>query len=352
MTGERRPARRTGRLPRPSVATSGRRSLARWARPASTRRAATTMSCPRRSRSATSWTVLTHWTNRRAVSTVRASWRRRVPPGGRAPRRRGARELRPGRGGPTGGRGGRRRRARRSRRRPTARGARRGDRRAGGRGRRRLRWRSCLDRGGAQRRSWATRRVLASGLTRTLQAGAVRITRATSARQPAQRSRQDCGRGADGGRRWGHEPSVQPARGRGRLHRALRPRSPDLPGAFLVSDTFGGLLSIALLVALLAAAYVPLGDYMARVYTSTRHLRAERAVYRLSGVNPDAEQGARSYATSVVGFSLVGIVVADGDPARPGRAADGPRPAGCAVLDVVQHRGLLRHQHQLAVLRR
>ena len=76
-----------------------------------------------------------------------------------------------------------------------------------------------------------------------------------------------------------------------------------------MSDTLGGLLTIALLVALLAAAYVPLGDYMARVYTSTSHLRVERAVYRLSGVNPDAEQGARSYATGVVGFSLVSIVV-------------------------------------------
>jgi K+-transporting ATPase ATPase A chain len=76
-----------------------------------------------------------------------------------------------------------------------------------------------------------------------------------------------------------------------------------------VSDTLAGLLSIGLLVALLAAAYVPYGDYMARVYTSTRHLRAERLVYRLSGVNPDAEQGARSYATSVIGFSLVSTVV-------------------------------------------
>ncbi|MBI4901542.1 MAG: potassium-transporting ATPase subunit KdpA [Actinobacteria bacterium] len=76
-----------------------------------------------------------------------------------------------------------------------------------------------------------------------------------------------------------------------------------------MSDTSSGLLTIALLVALLAAAYVPLGDYMARVYTSTSHLRVERAVYRLSGVDPDAEQGARSYATGVVGFSLVSIVV-------------------------------------------
>jgi K+-transporting ATPase ATPase A chain len=75
-----------------------------------------------------------------------------------------------------------------------------------------------------------------------------------------------------------------------------------------MSDTVSGLLSIAVLLGLLALAYVPLGDYMARVLTSTRHLRAERVVYRLTGVDPDAEQGARSYATSVVGFSLVGIV--------------------------------------------
>ncbi len=76
-----------------------------------------------------------------------------------------------------------------------------------------------------------------------------------------------------------------------------------------MTDTLGGLLTIALLVALLAAVYAPYGDYMARVYTSTTHLRVERLVYRLSGVDPDAEQGARSYATSVVGFSLVSIVV-------------------------------------------
>ena len=76
-----------------------------------------------------------------------------------------------------------------------------------------------------------------------------------------------------------------------------------------MSDTASGLLTIAALVALLAAAYVPVGDYMARVWTSTHHLRVERAVYRLTGVDPDAEQGARSYATSVVGFSLVGVVV-------------------------------------------
>ncbi|WP_340538126.1 potassium-transporting ATPase subunit KdpA [Nocardioides sp. GXZ039] len=75
-----------------------------------------------------------------------------------------------------------------------------------------------------------------------------------------------------------------------------------------MSPTAAGLLSIATLVALLAAAYVPLGDYMARVYTGTTHLRVERLVYRVSGVRPDAEQSPRAYLLSVLGFSLVSLV--------------------------------------------
>ena len=76
-----------------------------------------------------------------------------------------------------------------------------------------------------------------------------------------------------------------------------------------MTDTMGGLLSIAVLLTLLAVLYVPLGDYMARVYTSSRHQRVERLVYRFTGVSPDAEQSPRSYAISVVGFSLVSIAV-------------------------------------------
>jgi len=76
-----------------------------------------------------------------------------------------------------------------------------------------------------------------------------------------------------------------------------------------MGDTVSGLLSIAVLLGLLALAYVPLGDHMARVYTGVRHLRVERGVYRLARVDPDAEQSARSYALSVVGFSLVGVAL-------------------------------------------
>lgn len=76
-----------------------------------------------------------------------------------------------------------------------------------------------------------------------------------------------------------------------------------------MSDTVSGLLSIAAMVLVLALAYRPLGDYMARVYDSTRHLLLERGVYRLTGANPDVEQSPRSYAVGVVGFSLVSVVV-------------------------------------------
>lgn len=76
-----------------------------------------------------------------------------------------------------------------------------------------------------------------------------------------------------------------------------------------MSDTAAGLLSIAALLVLLALVYVPLGDHMARVLTSTRHLRVERAVYRLGGVDPDAEQSTRGYVLSLLAFSGVGIVL-------------------------------------------
>ena len=76
-----------------------------------------------------------------------------------------------------------------------------------------------------------------------------------------------------------------------------------------MSDTLSGLLTIAALIVLLAIVHVPLGDYMARVFTSTRHGRVERAVYRVTGVDPDAEMSPRGYVTSLLAFSLVSILV-------------------------------------------
>lgn len=76
-----------------------------------------------------------------------------------------------------------------------------------------------------------------------------------------------------------------------------------------ISGAASGLLTIAALAIVLAGVYVPFGDYMARVFTSPRHWTIEQRAYHLVGVDPDAEQSARSYILSVLGFSLVGIVV-------------------------------------------
>jgi K+-transporting ATPase ATPase A chain len=65
---------------------------------------------------------------------------------------------------------------------------------------------------------------------------------------------------------------------------------------------------IGVLVVLLAATVPFLARYLAHVYTSERHMGVERATYRVLRVDPDADQHWRSYAMSVLGFSLVGIL--------------------------------------------
>lgn len=75
-----------------------------------------------------------------------------------------------------------------------------------------------------------------------------------------------------------------------------------------MSQTTAGVLFLVSLIAAIVAVHVPLGDYMYRVYSSERHSRTERFVYRLIGADPDAEQTWRTYARSVLAFSAVSIV--------------------------------------------
>lgn len=67
-------------------------------------------------------------------------------------------------------------------------------------------------------------------------------------------------------------------------------------------------LFIASLILALALCYRPLGDYMYRVYTGTRHSAVERVIYRLLGVQADAEQRWGAYARAVPAFSVVSIL--------------------------------------------
>lgn len=75
-----------------------------------------------------------------------------------------------------------------------------------------------------------------------------------------------------------------------------------------MSDTAAGLLQAGALVAALALCYRPLGGYMARVLASERDLRVERALYRVVGVDSQAEQRWSLYAVSLLAFSFVSVV--------------------------------------------
>ncbi|MCR2764116.1 potassium-transporting ATPase subunit KdpA [Microbacterium sp. zg.B48] len=67
-------------------------------------------------------------------------------------------------------------------------------------------------------------------------------------------------------------------------------------------------LQIATLVLVLALLYRPLGDYIARIYTTHKHLAVERGTYRLIAVDPKSEQTWQAYLRGVLLFSLIGIL--------------------------------------------
>ena len=65
---------------------------------------------------------------------------------------------------------------------------------------------------------------------------------------------------------------------------------------------------LATLLVALAIVHRPLGDYLARTYTSTKHLKVERGFYRVIGVDGSSEQSWSAYLRSVLVFSLLGIL--------------------------------------------
>jgi K+-transporting ATPase ATPase A chain len=76
-----------------------------------------------------------------------------------------------------------------------------------------------------------------------------------------------------------------------------------------MSATAAGWLQFALLVIALAVVHKPLGDYMARVFTTEKQWRVEKLLYRTVGVDADSEQRWPTYVRSVLAFSLVGVLL-------------------------------------------
>ncbi|MFD5338495.1 potassium-transporting ATPase subunit KdpA [Streptomyces hawaiiensis] len=75
-----------------------------------------------------------------------------------------------------------------------------------------------------------------------------------------------------------------------------------------MGPVLAGVLQLLALTAALALAYVPAGTYMARVYSSKQHLRAERWIYRAIGADPDTEMTWTAYLRGVLAFSVVGVL--------------------------------------------
>jgi len=75
-----------------------------------------------------------------------------------------------------------------------------------------------------------------------------------------------------------------------------------------MNSALAGWLQLALLVAALAVCYVPVGNYMAHIFTTDKHWRAERGIYRLIGINPAADQKWSAYLRSMLAFSFVSVL--------------------------------------------
>src|SRR6202142_4071616 len=76
--------------------------------------------------------------------------------------------------------------------------------------------------------------------------------------------------------------------------------------------TFAGWLTIVLFVVILTALAFPLGGYLARVYSGERVFLSaifagpERFLYGILRVDPERRQDWKSYAKSLIIFSLAG----------------------------------------------
>jgi potassium-transporting ATPase potassium-binding subunit len=75
-----------------------------------------------------------------------------------------------------------------------------------------------------------------------------------------------------------------------------------------MNSALAGVLQIVLLVAALAICYKPLGDYIARIFMSPKHLRAEKVIYKLVGIDPEADQRWGTYARSMLAFSGICVL--------------------------------------------
>ena len=75
-----------------------------------------------------------------------------------------------------------------------------------------------------------------------------------------------------------------------------------------MSGTAAGWLQFALLFAALAVCYVPLGNYIAHIFTTDKDWKIERGFYKLIGIDRNADQKWSVYVRSILAFSFVSVM--------------------------------------------
>ncbi|AZP16308.1 potassium-transporting ATPase subunit KdpA [Streptomyces aquilus] len=75
-----------------------------------------------------------------------------------------------------------------------------------------------------------------------------------------------------------------------------------------MGPVLAGVLQLLALIGALALAYIPLGTYMARVYSTDKHWRVEKWIYRCIGADPDTQMRWTAYLRGVLAFSAVGVL--------------------------------------------
>jgi K+-transporting ATPase ATPase A chain len=75
-----------------------------------------------------------------------------------------------------------------------------------------------------------------------------------------------------------------------------------------MSSATAGWLQFGLLVVALAACYIPLGNYIAKIFTTDKDWKVERFIFRLMGIDSKADQKWSTYVKSILAFSAISVL--------------------------------------------
>ncbi|MFB7032430.1 MULTISPECIES: potassium-transporting ATPase subunit KdpA [unclassified Streptomyces] len=75
-----------------------------------------------------------------------------------------------------------------------------------------------------------------------------------------------------------------------------------------MSPVLAGVLQLLALIVALGLSYRPLGDHMAKVYSSEKHYKPEKLIYKAIGANPTVEMRWPAYLRGVLAFSAVSVL--------------------------------------------